>query len=55
MEYEGCCCDCAECNGEYGDCYCRDDKKLLPQGTLEHLAKFQAVVRGASQRVVYVR
>ena len=55
MEYEGCCCDCADCNGEYGDCYCsRHEKKLLPQGTLEHLAKFQAVVRGASQRECYI-
>jgi hypothetical protein len=55
MEYEGCCCDCEECNSVYGDCYCsRDEKKLLPQGTLEHLAKFQAVVRGASQRECYI-
>ena len=50
MEHEPCICDCRECNSVCGDCYCRDDKKLLPQGTLEHLTKFQAVVRGASQR-----
>lgn len=50
MEHEPCECDCEECNSVCGHCYCRDDKKLLPRGTLEHLAKFQAVVRGASQR-----
>ena len=50
MEHEPCICDCRECNSVCGDCYCRDDKKLLPQGTLEHLTKFQAVVRGALQR-----
>jgi hypothetical protein len=51
MEYEPCWCACRRCNSESNDCYCsRDEKQLLPKGTIEHLAKFQAVVRGASQR-----
>jgi hypothetical protein len=51
MEYEGCGCDCAKCNRVYGECYCsRDEKKILPEGTLEQLAKFQAAFRGKSQR-----
>ena len=50
MEKVPCDCDCSDCNGPYDDCDCRDDKKLLPRGTLEHLAKFQAMYRGWLQR-----
>jgi hypothetical protein len=29
---------------------CREEKKILPKGTVEHLTKFQAAFRGRSQR-----
>ena len=58
MEFEGCRCDCRDCNydattcfGEDNSCACDyKEKSILPRGTLRRIASFQAVARGAHVR-----